>query len=200
MIEKNTNFIINWLVNCNAIEEADKDIYCYAINSFFLSVCPMLLAIGFGILMRCVKQSIILIMPFLMIRKFSGGYHTKNLWSCLLCSCLLLPLCLTLSFYSKCDWKLGMITVLATVSLILFSPIEHSNRPLCRDEKGRYKKITAILVAVFLLLDAVCFFRGYHTYAIDMSIGIILSASLQIPCIIKGLNHKDSGSQTAKNK
>lgn len=139
------NSIAEWLIECDIVKETEKELYSYALYSFFLSLSPLLMTIGFGLLMGCVKQSLVLILPFLVIRKFSGGYHTKHLWSCFLCSCLLVPLCLIVSFYCKCHWQLGIVTVAAAVSLVIFSPIEHPNNPLCQKEKKRYKKIVVIL-------------------------------------------------------
>ena len=41
----------------------------------------------------------------------------------------------------KCDWKLLFVTVIASVSLIKFSPMDHESRSLDEAEKYRYKKI-----------------------------------------------------------
>lgn len=109
--------------------------------SILLSLSPLLLAIGFGIGMGCVGRSVMIIMPFVIIRKFSGGYHTKHAWSCLIWSCLLLVLCMVLSFHIKCGWVLALITVGAVRSLICFSPIDNENRVLSQEECGCYKMI-----------------------------------------------------------
>ena len=63
------------MVRCNAINEADKELYKYALYSFFLLVSPLILAgvIGFGL--GSVKHGVALIFPFVVLRKFSGGYH-----------------------------------------------------------------------------------------------------------------------------
>lgn len=185
MIEKCADVIADWLISCEAVKETDKELYSYAVYSILLTLSPLLLAIGFGICMGCVRQSVIIIMPFVIIRKFSGGYHSKHAWSCLIGSCLLLLLCIVLSFYVKCGWILALITVGAAVSLICFSPIDNENRVLSQDEHSRYKRITAVLVVIFLFVDVLLFLCQLHTYLICISIGIILSAGLQLPCIFK---------------
>ena len=156
MIEKCANTIADWLINCEVVKETDKELYSYAVYSILLSLSPLLLAIGFGIGMGCVGRSVMIIMPFVIIRKFSGGYHTKHAWSCLIWSCLLLVLCMVLSFHIKCGWVLALITVGAAVSLICFSPIDNENRVLSQEECGCYKMITAMLVIIFMLVDAFC--------------------------------------------
>lgn len=77
-MEKCTDTVVNWMIRCNAINEADKELYKYALYSFFLLVSPLILAgvIGFGL--GSVKHGVALIFPFVVLRKFSGGYHKKK--------------------------------------------------------------------------------------------------------------------------
>ena len=98
-MEKCTDTVVNWMIRCNAINEADKELYKYALYSFFLLVSPLILAgvIGFGL--GSVKHGVALIFPFVVLRKFSGGYHAKNLHTCILGSGFLLFLCIMLSMH-----------------------------------------------------------------------------------------------------
>ena len=185
MMEKCANIIADWLISCKVVEETDKELYSYAVHSILLSLSPLALAIGFGICMGCVRQSVMIIMPFVIIRKFSGGYHTKHAWSCLIWSCLLLLLCIVMSFYIKCGWEIALVTVGAAVSLILNSPIDNVNRELDQEEHHRYKKITTVLVLIFILTMVLLFECRLYTYSLCISIGIVLSAGLQLPCIFK---------------
>ncbi|MDE7431273.1 MAG: accessory gene regulator B family protein [Lachnospiraceae bacterium] len=185
MMEKCANIIADWLISCKVVEETDKELYSYAVHSIILSLSPLALAIGFGVCMGCVRQSVMIIMPFVIIRKFSGGYHTKHAWSCLIWSCLLLLLCITMSFYIKCGWEIALITVGAAVSLILNSPIDNVNRELDREEHHRYKKVTTVLVLIFVFTALLLFECRLYIYSICISIGIVLSAGLQLPCIFK---------------
>ena len=104
-MEKCTDTVVNWMIRCNAINEADKELYKYALYSFFLLVSPLILAgvIGFGL--GSVKHGVALIFPFVVLRKFSGGYHAKNLHTCILGSGFLLFLCIMLSMHVQCDLK-----------------------------------------------------------------------------------------------
>lgn len=187
MIEKCTGKITDWLVKCDVVKEADRELYKYAVYSIFLTLAPVLLAIGIGSLFGDAGRSILIILPFVIIRKFSGGYHTKKVWTCLICSSLLLILCVALSFRINCSRILIGITAGASVSLACFSPIGHENRLLSREERSRYKRITAAIAANFILVDLLLFWFHQYTYVICVSIGIILSAGLQLPCILRGL-------------
>lgn len=183
MIEKSTVKIADWLIRCQVITEEDRELYEYAIYSIFLTISPLFLAIVFGYLFGAVWQSVLIILPFVIVRKFSGGYHAKKAGICLISSSLLLVLCIILSFCVECNLMLLFITILSAVSLMHFSPIESENRLLSRDEQVYYKKITAVIVINFVIVDLLLFLFRVYPCVVCISIGLILSAGLQYPCI-----------------
>ena len=184
MIDKCTKKITDWLIRCDAVEKQDRLLYEYAVYSILLTLYPVILAIGIGILFGSARRSILIILPFSVIRKFSGGYHAKRAGTCLMSSSLLLLLCIVLTFYIKCGWILMGITAMAAVSLSCFSPLDNENRLLSREEHSCYKKITIIIVMSFVLADLLLFWFHLHLSVVCISIGIILSAGLQLPCIL----------------
>ena len=194
MIEKCADYIVTWLQKSEIIKETDRELYWYAVYSLFLSLLPILLATGFGLLMGCMKESLSIIIPFMIIRKFSGGYHTKKMQSCFLISSILIWLCISLSLWVKFNWQFVIVIAIASVSLSILSPIENINRSLNQKEKRQYKKTTIILLVIFLSVIGSCLFTGLENYAIGISIGITLTATLQYPCIIQNkisLQEKD---------
>ena len=62
----------------------------------------------------------------------------------------------------QCDLKLAIATVIASVSLITFSPIDSENRRLDTNEKRTYKKTTVFFVILFGLLDIALFLLGKY--------------------------------------
>lgn len=132
--------IVEWLINHDAIKSEDKELYEYALYSLWLLATPLFLAIIIGGCLGGVKEGIIIVIPFMLIRKFSGGYHAKHLWICLIGSTILLSLCILMSFYLECDWKLAGITIIAGIGMGYFSPIDHENKRLNDKEKNYIKR------------------------------------------------------------
>ena len=164
-MEKCTDTVVNWMIRCNAIKETDKELYKYALYSFFLLISPLILAGGIGFGLGRVKHGVALIFPFMVLRKFSGGYHAKKLHTCIMGSGFLLFLCIMLSMHMQCDWKLAIATVIASVSLIAFSPIDSENRRLDTDEKRTYKKNNSILCDIFRAVRySLILVRKVHLY------------------------------------
>lgn len=183
-MNKCTDLVTDWMIRYDVIQENNKELYQYAICSGILLVIPLLLAGGIGFYFGSIKKGIIMILPFMILRKFSGGFHLKNLWLCLAGSSVLLFLCMLLTTKTECDLNLAIVTVGSAISLSVFSPIENENRELNHFEKQEYKKITIYWLILFLLLDLIFICLNLKNYVICFSIGIQLVAGLQIPCVI----------------
>ena len=61
-----------WLIRCGAIDEMDRELYEYAVYSFIFLIAPLAIILTFGIIMDRVLESIIIIITFMCVRKFSG--------------------------------------------------------------------------------------------------------------------------------
>lgn len=149
MIKKCTVKIADWLIGCNVISESDKELYEYAIYSIFLTASPIFLTAIIGFMFGAIGRSLLIILPFVVIRKYSGGYHTKTPMVCFVTSSLLLALCIALSFCIKCSWILICVTAGATISLGYFSPIDNENRVLSKEEHLYCKKKQCLLPLYF---------------------------------------------------
>lgn len=184
-MQKYTETVAAWLIKCQVIEEQEKELYCYAMESYILFWSPMIIALLLGIIMGKVKESIFVIIPFMIIRKYSGGYHAKHLSVCLICSLLLLLLCILIACSIPANTILMFITLIACLNLIIFSPIDHENRILDSKEKIAYKKVIGIFTSVAYMAVWILRSIGFERETVCICVGILLTAGLQAPCILK---------------
>ena len=61
VMEKCTDTVVDWMIRCNVINEADKELYKYALHSLILLVSPLILAGGIGFGLGSVKHGVALI-------------------------------------------------------------------------------------------------------------------------------------------
>lgn len=176
--------MVNWLIKQNAIEEEERELYVYALECLLMTVAPLVIILMMGVIVGKVLESIIIIVPFMCMRKFCGGYHASNPIVCLITSIMLLGGCLYASDILKGGIYLHSIVILCAISIGVHSPIDSESRELSVDEKSRYKKISQILCTFFGVLYFVAFFCGKPTCAVCIAISLILSAGLQIPVIL----------------
>ena len=82
--------IILWLIKKECISFEEYPLYQYAIKSLFLTAFPIILSIIAGIFISDISSAIILIIPYSILRKFTGGYHAKHLNICLILSSIMI--------------------------------------------------------------------------------------------------------------
>lgn len=183
MMEKLIQKVVARLIQKGSIPEEDRELYEYAVFNLVITVSPLVIVMIVGCLMRIPLKGVLFIIPFLVIRKFSGGYHTKHPLTCFILSCAVLIICMVLIQYLTYNWILIVITILAMGSIILCSPIESINRDLGLD-RNKIKKICSFLIVFFAIVSLVLIMCKREDYAVCIFTGIILTASLQIPCIV----------------
>lgn len=182
--------ITTWLIRNGVVKAGERELYEYAVHSLALSLAPLVIVVIMGGFMGVVKESILFILPFMAIRKFSGGFHAKHEWICLMSSCGLLFLCVFAVSKITYNVALGVVTLGAVISLSLFSPIDSDNRRLSADEKIKYRRITHIMAGLFFGIFVLLAGLRAKKYAGCIAVGLILSASLQFPCLLQRLHFK----------
>lgn len=176
-----------WLYKQQAISKEDIELYEYGILNVIIAIAPVLMVLVIGFFMHGMVEGMIMLIPFLSIRKYSGGYHAPYMWVCTLTSCSLLMLCIYVILHSSWGYAYWGVLGIAMIILWNLSPIDSKNKRLTEKDKIKYRKITRILLLIFLLIVVSFAVLSLTTEAKAVSMGIILTAVLQIPCVIKKL-------------
>lgn len=195
-METITKGITNWLIENDAIDSLDRELYEYAIYSMLITISPLLLVLIIGFGMGTVVEGVVFILPFMCIRKFSGGYHAKSAGVCFISSCAILVLCMWLTANLEYNSWITFITTVSVVSLCINSPMDSENKRLDDLEKKRYKKTTAFFAIIFFIGHLICIFQELFWIANSLAVGIFLTASLQLPCLFQF--HSESEKKTAE--
>lgn len=194
MIVKASSKIAEWLLHAGAISESDRELYEYAAYSFLFSLLPLCLASVLGGLAGMLPEGILMILPFMLIRKFSGGFHLKSPGLCLLSSTLLLSAFLFATRLITLERRFSLFPLLvaaAAIQLFLCSPIENEARKLSRRERAAFGRIAKIMSAAILAVYLLLLFFFPLRFSVPVGAGIILVAMLQIPCFFAGKRRSD---------
>lgn len=185
MITRVSAMFTKWLLNSGAISENDRELYEYAAYSFLFSLLPLCLVVILGCITGMVVEGILMILPFILIRKFSGGFHLKSSTICLVSSTLLLSLFLLIIKTVTTKESIIIFTcfvIASSIQVFLCSPIDNEARKLNKREFSAFKKVARTMSAMFLILYIGLLFFGQVQFATPVGAGIILTALLQIPC------------------
>lgn len=183
MSAKCAELIAEWLIAHGAVPREDHDLYVYASHSLIMTVAPLGLALALGILLGHAVTAITIILPFMVIRKFSGGYHAKQAWVCIVSSTLILGGCICISGYITYSYGLIGGMSMAAALLAVNSPVESGNRRLDEQERRTYKKVTIGFVMFTVLISMLCDRCGREDAAVNLALGVILTGALQVPCL-----------------
>lgn len=186
MIKKTSEAVALWLEKEGVVSNENRDLFRYATYSILFGLLPFLFAVIWGIVFSMLTEALLLILPFMLIRKFSGGFHLDNPRLCIIFSNVLIAISLALTKYFICNkyiFTLTALVILAVVSLCLFSPIDSKARRLSNKEKQLFGKVARVIAISSLAIYWIMHFFGLHSIGFPLGVGILLAASLQIPCI-----------------
>lgn len=188
MINRISSHTANWLVNQGIISTDDQSLFTYAMYCLFLGLSPVFIILSLGTVSGMLHEGILLIIPFMAIRKFSGGYHLKSAKWCFILSVITLSLalfCINKITEGQYYVFLTYAVLFSVLILYCFSPIDSDARKLSKKEKHVFQLIARIISTVIFLLYLLFLFYGLNSICSALGMGIIMSALLQIPCIIE---------------
>lgn len=174
------NIIINWLIKSKAIKDDERELYEYALNSIVLLLSPAIISIAIGCIMDVPVNGMLTAMPFLFLRKFSGGYHARHAWTCFAGSSMLVTVFLWISTKIKSGMFLYMVTVISIIEICIFSPIQSDNRSITEKEKHIYRKIIMFQLAIYSMLAIIADIVGKEIITVCMFLGIIITSVMQL--------------------
>lgn len=183
--------IVKWLLRAGAISENDRELYEYAAYSFLFSLLPLILVILLGWISGMFLEGVLLILPFMLTRKFSGGFHLQSSGVCFVSSTLLLSAFLFLIRFisaQQCFVLFSFFVAVSAVQIFLCSPIDNAVRRLSEKERLVFRKTARIMSASFLLVYITLFLLRQPRFSVPIGAGIILTALLQVPCFFTRKN------------
>lgn len=192
--------IADWLIGQKVISSDERELYAYAVHCLFSLIYPIAFASVVGIISGMIMESIVMIIPFMIIRKFSGGYHADSFGKCLIISSIVIAGALLIGKNIYNGVTLNALYIVASILLIIFSPIDSINKRLDDDDKMFCKKITIVIVLLFFVITEILWCTGHKYYTKFIEIGVIFVEALQILILISTIKYKTRNYWFKRNK
>ena len=166
LIERIASKVVGYLVKKEMIEDEKeyKDFYQYGAEITISSLLNIALILLIGALSNHLVDSLIYLLLFVFLRRFTGGYHADTYYKCNIIGCVnfsLIILGKDLSVRFLSSWlppiAIGILSVLA---LSLLCPIENENKPIEEDKKPIYKLLSVLFGGLYLTSSV--FLLVYH--------------------------------------
>lgn len=142
------------LVLNKIISPDDMEAYTYGLELLIPKLVLYLLVFILAALTKTVVVSLLFVVMYMSLRKYTGGFHCKTAERCLCVSLLIHILMITVYYLSisTTDFILLALSAVSSVVIVRFSPIENENRPLDNGEKHKYKVKSILFMVVILIL------------------------------------------------
>lgn len=187
MIRELSSGIAKWLEQEGAISGEDNGLFSYAVYSLLFGLLPIFIAVVLGLAFGMLREGLLMITPFMLIRKFSGGYHLDSPKLCVILSTALLALAMGSIKLIVQEGYIKFLTVLVFLSVIclcVFSPVENHARKLTSKERRLFRKIACVLAVIAMAVYLIMYKTASVQYTAALGTGILLVAILQVPHVI----------------
>lgn len=175
--------IADWFIRQKAIAADERELYAYAVHCLFSLLYPLVFALVIGAFLQMPIEAVAMIMPFIAVRKFSGGYHADRFYKCLIISSIVIVTMLQILKYINNNMFFNVIYIGSSILLMIFSPIDSANKRLDNDDKRFCKKITILIVVVLFIIVELHWIAGYRYYTKFIESGVMLAEILQLVAI-----------------
>ena len=152
-------------VKRNDVEPEKIQIYEYGFKLIVSDIINFLIVLGIGLFCEKLWMSVSFLVVLCSIRVYSGGYHSKSFIVCRLSMIATLFCVLFLTnIIDQCvnnilDTVL-LINLFSILSIIIYSPVEHSNKPLNARQKKANKNKASIISSIFAVMSICMVDRG----------------------------------------
>lgn len=178
------NITNNIKKNNKEITEEELEIINYGLESLYLTFTKIIIIILLSIILGILKETILMLLFYNIIRFFAFGLHAKNSIACLITSLTLFIGGTYLAIYLNINLELKII--LATISLILiaiYAPADTEKRPLINSKKRKRFKILSIITS--LIITCLIIYLDGNYISNFMLIGFIESTIMILPITYK---------------
>ena len=185
MIKYLSDKLTIWLTKRGAIQADDTNLYRYASYNLIYTFTPIIPILCIAWFLHSFFGGILFFIAFILLRKYTGGFHFQSPGVCLFVSLIsefsflfLATLDLPLKLWI-CLWGLS------SLSLCFFSPVSNSKRILTPDDQHRCSKYTKIILVIIGLFCYILHGTGNGEMISYPLSATLMTAISQYPAIIQ---------------
>ncbi len=181
MYKKISQIITHKFVTLGIISENDYEIYKYGLELLIALLSTTIAIILTSILINKFFETILYLVGFFSVRVICGGYHAKRHYTCFAITNLsyFLFVFLDYCFFEKpyMVFITGFMTIVSSVLIVAFAPIEHPDNPMTEYRKSRNRFFSLLLTfLICIIYCASLVLENISPYIFNYTTGIFLAA------------------------
>lgn len=182
MISNLSKIIFNSLFIEKTDTQEDVDVYQFALFIIISNTIYFFISLIVGILFSSIIEMILFYFSFLFLRVFSGGYHSKSEIKCELLSTVCIFLTGLIIWSSKSIILIRLILVLTSFLSccmnFIFSPVEAEEKPLTKEERKKYRRISLSINFTIILVIIITYIYKLKFIYTPCCLSLILESIL----------------------
>lgn len=177
----------------NAFKSEDREIYRYGIQQGLSIMLNLSTTLLLGVVTGMIWESIIFSAAYMLLRRYAGGFHAKTPARCYIYSSAMVLFALLGIKYVFDSILISIcMSIVGSLIIFLFSPVEDKNKPLDASEQLVYQKRTRFYLIVEIVLDIAMMSFGFKGLYEPISISLfclgILVALGKVKNVIRNKN------------
>lgn len=184
--------IVTWMIDSGSIDEKERELYEYAIQSLKLLIMPVFYAVLMGWILQEWRITALFVFIFALVRKFSGGYHAKTELRCTFFSLLSIFAGVESVRMIMPGLGLRIAFFISVLIILMFSPLDSPNKRIDRNEKKYICKIVIFIEAIMCVIVWAIENSKYENYMKSIMVANIFVALFQVVQIIINILQKSS--------
>ncbi len=149
MKEKVINSTTNYLMKYQHFSKSDLEKIRYGLEGLYLTLTKIIIIVGIAFLLGMLKEVIIILILFNIIRYTGFGFHANTSMECLILSTINFILMPSLFLrFGVSNIVAIIIGCLSIISYVLFAPADTVKRPLPNKRKRLIRKISTVIIGL----------------------------------------------------
>lgn len=195
MINNLSVYFTEKLLSNGTINDEDKELYIYGLFMLLSQLMFFIITCIFGLIFKCILESIIFYIAFQFIRKYAGGYHASTETRCEISTTLSILACIVLIRLSKTyDFQIALVTTAAisAISIFCLCPLDTPEKPLSGKEFRYFRKISWLILFVIIIAITVSYIFKFQIITVPCCLSLILESILLAAGKIKKVSQKNN--------
>ncbi|MCM1245202.1 MAG: accessory gene regulator B family protein [Roseburia sp.] len=181
MLERFAGRLTGRMLASQIIPEENVGLVSFGIVQGLRSIAEMFAVLITGFALGMFWQSMILLVTFIPLRIYAGGYHAKTPVQCAIMTWLLfLGSLMWLRFVPGLIWRQMLVVLMAGVCIWICSPVEHENKPLEEYEITKYKRRARVIYLTEAVLSTVLYAVGLPKLSQTIAAGILMVCGIMM--------------------
>lgn len=165
--------------------EEKLEIIEYGLEGFYLTMTKIIIIFLLGFILGKIKNILMLLLSYNVIRFFAFGLHAKKSYQCLVLSLLLFIGGVYACDYLYIPLELKGITLIILIFLIyMYAPADTEKRPLVNKKKRKRYKVYSVLISLIYSILIILFndsiVSNYLLFGLALETLMILPISYKI--------------------